>query len=76
MHLGRTFNIFSLQLFFIFTSVIFTGCYMFMQMMARASLTETGQLLDAGLDLNMQDGIAEYENIYLQYVKLFFQKFK
>lgn len=39
------------------------GCYMFMQMMARASFTETGQLLDSGLDLNMQDGIAEYENI-------------
>jgi hypothetical protein len=38
---------------------------MFMQMMARASLTETGQLLDAGLDLNMQDGIAEYENILI-----------
>jgi SRP-independent targeting protein 2/TMEM208 len=59
MQLGHTLNIFFLQLFFIFTSVIFTGCYMFMQMMARASLTETGQLLDAGLDLNMQDGIAE-----------------
>lgn len=58
-------NLFSVQfqLFFIFASIIFTGCYMFMQMMARASFTETGQLLDSGLDLNMQDGIAEYENI-------------
>ena len=49
---------------------------MFMQMMARASLTETGQLLDAGLDLNMQDGIAEYDHFYLQYYSIIFSKIK
>ncbi|CAB3375775.1 transmembrane protein 208 [Cloeon dipterum] len=47
-------------LLFIFATIIYTGGYMFMGMMAKASLTETGQLLDAGLDLNMQDGVAEH----------------
>jgi hypothetical protein len=33
--------------------------YQFMVHMAKVSYTETGQLLDSGLDLNMEGGIAE-----------------
>jgi len=36
-------------------------------MMAKASFSETGQLLDSGLDLNMQDGIAEYAFLLLYF---------
>lgn len=31
-----------------------------MNVMARAQFTETGQIIDSGVDLNMEGGIAEY----------------
>ncbi|XP_063704283.1 transmembrane protein 208 [Culicoides brevitarsis] len=34
--------------------------YKFMEMMSRPNITETGQVLDAGTDLNMEGGIAEH----------------
>nr|CAG4651471.1 EOG090X0IGL [Simocephalus serrulatus]SVE94610.1 EOG090X0IGL [Simocephalus serrulatus] len=35
-------------------------CYRFMTYMARAKYSETGQLLDGGIDLNMESGISEH----------------
>nr|CAG4649827.1 EOG090X0IGL [Scapholeberis mucronata]SVE93990.1 EOG090X0IGL [Scapholeberis mucronata] len=35
-------------------------CYRFMVYMARAKYTETGQLIDGGVDLNMESGISEH----------------
>lgn len=36
-----------------------------MSYMAKAKYSETGQLLDPGVDLNMEGGIAEYNNFYI-----------
>nr|CAG4641343.1 EOG090X0IGL [Eulimnadia texana] len=36
------------------------GAYSFMAYMAKAKYSETGQLLDGGIDLNMEAGIAEH----------------
>lgn len=49
-----------LQVLFIFAGIIHTGAYQFMSYMAKAKYSETGQLLDSGVDLNMEGGIAEY----------------
>lgn len=38
---------------------MYIGSYQFMAYMAKAKYTETGQLLDSGVDLNMEGGIAE-----------------
>lgn len=40
--------------------MIYIGSYQFMAYMATAKYSETGQLLDSGVDLNMEGGIAEY----------------
>ncbi|XP_031783750.1 transmembrane protein 208 [Nasonia vitripennis] len=44
----------------ILTGLIYAGCYQFMSYMARAKYTESGQLIDSGVDLNMEGGIAEH----------------
>jgi len=45
----------------IFSGLVYLGSYQFMIYMARAKYTEeTGQLLDSGVDLNMEGGIAEH----------------
>lgn len=44
----------------IFSVAVFIGCYQFMAYMARATFSETGQLTDGGIDLNMETGIAEH----------------
>ncbi|KAJ8970197.1 hypothetical protein NQ314_001344 [Rhamnusium bicolor] len=49
----------SIVLYF-FSCLIYIGSYQFMTFMARAKYTETGQLLDSGVDLNMEGGIAEH----------------
>lgn len=36
------------------------GSYKFMQMMCRPNITENGQIIDTGSDLNMEGGIAEH----------------
>lgn len=36
------------------------GSYKFMQMMCRANISESGQIIDAGTDLNMEGGISEH----------------
>ncbi|XP_035228772.1 transmembrane protein 208-like, partial [Stegodyphus dumicola] len=42
------------------TVALYGGSLQFMSYMARASYSETGQLLDGGIDLNMESGIAEH----------------
>jgi len=43
----------------IFSTIVYIGSYQFMAYMARATYSESGQLLDSGVDLNMEGGIAE-----------------
>ncbi|XP_043465078.1 transmembrane protein 208 [Leptopilina heterotoma] len=42
------------------SGIVYIGCYHFMSYMAQAKYSETGQLLDSGVDLNMEGGIAEH----------------
>lgn len=55
-------NVFSLTNVFLYALVIVShgGSYKFMAYMSTAKHTESGQLLDAGTDLNMEGGLAEY----------------
>ncbi|XP_056640227.1 transmembrane protein 208 [Diorhabda carinulata] len=45
---------------YLFSCLIYIGCYQFMAYMAKPKYTQTGQLLDSGVDLNMEGGIAEH----------------
>lgn len=47
---------------FLFAGLVHTGAFQFMSYMAKAKYSETGQLLDPGVDLNMEGGIAEYDS--------------
>ncbi|XP_019697338.1 transmembrane protein 208 isoform X1 [Harpegnathos saltator] len=42
-----------------FSGIIYASSCQFMHYMARATYSESGQLLDSGVDLNMEGGIAE-----------------
>ncbi|KAG5887426.1 hypothetical protein JTB14_024625 [Gonioctena quinquepunctata] len=53
------FNAISILLY-VFSSAIYIGSYQFMAYMAKAKYSETGQLIDSGVDLNMEGGIAEH----------------
>lgn len=44
----------------VFSAIVYIGSYQFMSYMARATYSESGQLLDPGVDLNMEGGIAEH----------------
>ncbi|XP_031828004.1 transmembrane protein 208 [Nomia melanderi] len=44
----------------IFSGIVYIGSYQFMKYMAQASYSESGQLLDSGIDLNMEGSIAEH----------------
>ena len=44
----------------VFAAIVFVGCYQFMAFMAKAKYTDSGQLFDSGIDLNMEGGIAEH----------------
>ncbi|XP_015438162.1 PREDICTED: transmembrane protein 208 [Dufourea novaeangliae] len=44
----------------IFFGIIYIGSYQFMKYIAQASYSESGQLLDSGIDLNMEGGIADH----------------
>ncbi|GFT62917.1 transmembrane protein 208 [Nephila pilipes] len=47
-------------MFLVFASfLVYGGCLQFMWSMAKATYSETGQLLDGGIDLNMEAGFAE-----------------
>ncbi|XP_012058321.1 PREDICTED: transmembrane protein 208 [Atta cephalotes] len=55
----REFNALTISLM-AFSAIIYIGSYQFMSYMARATYSESGQLLDPGVDLNMEGGIAEH----------------
>lgn len=44
----------------VFAGCVFGACIVTMNLMAKAAYSETGALLDGGLDLNMKDGFAEH----------------
>lgn len=48
-----------LQVLTILSGIVYIASYQFMSYMARTKYSESGQLLDSGLDLNMEGGIAE-----------------
>jgi len=50
----------SLQSLTAFSIIVYVGSYQFMSYMAHATYSESGQLLDPGVDLNMEGGIAEW----------------
>ncbi|XP_076650100.1 transmembrane protein 208 [Halictus rubicundus] len=43
----------------IFSGIVYIGSFQFMKYIAQASYSESGQLSDSGIDLNMEGGIAE-----------------
>ncbi|KAK5640623.1 hypothetical protein RI129_011434 [Pyrocoelia pectoralis] len=45
---------------YLFSCCIYIGSYQFMVYMAKTKYGETGQLIDSGVDLNMEGGIAEH----------------
>ncbi|KAG8231605.1 hypothetical protein J437_LFUL010283 [Ladona fulva] len=45
---------------FILSSAAYIGSYQFMAYMCKPKFTDSGQLLDSGVDLNMEGGIAEH----------------
>lgn len=51
----------SYTLLFVFSMLVYGGCIQTMRYMARAAYSESGQLLDGGIDLNMaQAGMGEH----------------
>lgn len=44
---------------YMFSCAVFIAAYQFMVFMAKTKYTENGQLIDTGVDLNMEGGIAE-----------------
>ncbi|GJQ77893.1 hypothetical protein Trydic_g16145 [Trypoxylus dichotomus] len=45
---------------YLFSCLIYIGAYQFMVYMAKPKYTDSGQLFDSGVDLNMEGGIAEH----------------
>lgn len=48
-----------MQILTVFSGIVYIGSYQFMKFIGQATYSETGQLLDGGIDLNMEGGIAE-----------------
>lgn len=48
-----------LQLAFVFSLVVYGTSYRTMNSMAKPSFTDDGSLADGGIDLNMEQGMAE-----------------
>ncbi|XP_028392764.1 transmembrane protein 208-like [Dendronephthya gigantea] len=44
----------------LFSSSVYGGCYKAMESMAKPTYSDTGVLLDGGIDLNMTSGMAEH----------------
>lgn len=49
----------NLQILYLFSCLVYIGSYQFMAYMAKPKYTDSGQLFDSGVDLNMEGGIAE-----------------
>ena len=41
-------------------TALYFGCYKFMESMAKPTYSESGALIDGGMDLNAESGTAEY----------------
>jgi len=52
-------NFISFQVLIGITTAVYGGSYKFMSWMARPTFTSDGSLLDGGIDLNMNEGMAE-----------------
>jgi len=52
-------NFISFQVLICITTAVYGGSYKFMSWMARPTFTSDGSLLDGGIDLNMNEGMAE-----------------
>lgn len=46
--------------FLIVSAIILIACYQFMNFMARPNFSESKQLIDSGVDLNMEAGVGEH----------------
>ena len=42
-----------------FATAVYLGCYYFMKTMAKVKYSESGAVVDGGIDLNMQSGMGE-----------------
>lgn len=51
--------VFLLQLLLLFALAVYVGSYRSMSAMAKPAFAEDGSLLDGGIDLNMEQGMAE-----------------
>ncbi len=51
--------VFSLQLLLVFALAVYVASYRSMSAMAKPAFAEDGSLLDGGIDLNMEQGMAE-----------------
>jgi len=57
--LGRSYFSFDIGMFAL-CCVIYISCYQILSYMGKPKTTPEGQLLDCGIDLNMQQGLAEH----------------
>ena len=55
----------SLQMMFSLSLITYMGSYYFMAYMAKSTYGSNGNLIDAGIDLNMEQGMAEYVVIHI-----------
>lgn len=58
------------QLPTIFSLTVYVTCLQLMLKMAKPVLGPTGQVVDGGIDLNMEKGFAEYANLSLSLLSL------
>lgn len=52
-------NLWVFQILYLFSCAVYIGAYQFMVFMSKPKYSETQQLIDPGVDLNMEGGIAE-----------------
>lgn len=52
-------NILPFQSLNVLVFAIYGGCYQIMKYISKATYTDSNQLLDSGLDLNMEGGMGE-----------------
>ena len=51
---------FFFQVLLCMVTALYFGCYKFMESMAKPAYSDTGALIDGGMDLNTESGTAEY----------------
>ena len=51
--------LFLFQTMFVFATLVYFGCYKFMASMATPTHSESGVLIDGGMDLNSESGTSE-----------------